>query len=73
MRDFLYKFIEWFSMALILAAAVECMDESTITPFIAPLIGIPLMLMFLFLIEYCQKIFRCNIHLGSLQRKICRS
>lgn len=55
MRDFLYKFIEWFSMALILAAAVECMDESTITPFIAPLIGIPLMLMFLFLIEYCQK------------------
>lgn len=55
MRDFLYKFIEWFSMALILAAAVECMEEGAITPFVAPLIGIPLMLIFLFLIEYCQR------------------
>ena len=55
MRDFLHKFIEWSSMALILAAAVECMDECTITPFIAPLVGIPLMLIFLFLIEHCKR------------------
>lgn len=55
MRNFLYKFIKWFGMALIFVTTVECMNENTLVPLIAPLIGIPLMLTFWFLAEYCRR------------------
>lgn len=42
-------------MALIFVTTVECMNENTLAPLVAPLIGIPLMLTFWFLAEYCRR------------------